>query len=523
MGLADAIGMGLDPASQQALGLNAPPMGLGQAAQISYAPTGALPGGPPQGAPSMQPPDAPQAPAPMPYPGVTSGVAPGAAPPALDPAKLLALAGQGQPGARAAGFSPTSRTNTGTVYSPETIGAVGDTLGSNRDVADAQGPAEQQEGASNAAMGKLVGAYDQADTLSAKVRRDQQMSTLQGYHDHMTNLMQQADEAGQINPGRYMENKGLAGRLGLGIAAALSGAGAALSHQGGNPVLSMIEHTIDQDVESQRTNASSAASAVGRASNLYELNRQKLGDDERAAQATAVTQRQSFISYLQSQAAQANAPTQYRLHAAQAANELAKKQESELKDLDEKTVHQTTSETFHAASAGMDPLTRLDRAGKIGEATQRLYGNSQDQREKEATIGKTEAEAAHAQAEARTATNAPAAEAAHFEALAKDTGSNSMLSDPLAVITKHIQSTDADKRELANTAYNQWVMAQTAHTARDPETRAKLAASYIIQPGDIPSRIQYKIGLARQNLVGQKGPMVPAEGVTPGLEEDEAP
>lgn len=356
---------------------------------------GAAPG-PSPGVPQMQGEGrGPAVPVPYPRPGAPGAGAGGTGLTANDYLTLASQGGGG--GGPRPGWNPNTRTVEGFNYAPGTLGAVGRTVAADQAVREAQFGADIARGGAENKAGQVLALHDEMQAAQDKIRRDAQVSELGKYHDHIQALQANAEEASKINPNQFWDSKTTGQKIMLGLGMALRGFGAALTHSGDDP-MKWLSEQIHENIEAQKAKASGARQAVGDAQNLYQFNKERLGDEDRAYQATALAQRTALQGQLQRYVGDATAEPMGRLRAAQMAQANAQEISSIQRDLDEKTAKVVTSEKFTApgTGGGRDILAQVKRANELKSGLETLGGTDIGTRGKEAeiahTVASTEAE-----------------------------------------------------------------------------------------------------------------------------------
>jgi hypothetical protein len=110
-------------------------------------------------------------------------------------------------------------------------------------------------------------------------------------------LMEQY-KSGSLDPNRYLNNMSTPAKISTGIALVLGGIGAGLTG-GKNPAADFLQNAINQDIDSQKNDQSKKM-------NLWKLNRESYGDEEKANIAT----QNQLATGLQAKIAQAAAGAQ---------------------------------------------------------------------------------------------------------------------------------------------------------------------------------------------------------------------
>lgn len=418
-------------------------------------------------------------------------------------------------GRRPTGWIPTSRKTEGTAYSPNTINAIQNELGDQGAAAQADLEAKLTQGGAQSLADKQMAIYDEADAQQIANLRQRQTDYLDATNNHLNDLMAKADAYGHIDPDRWMHSKSAGSRIGMALAMGLGQFGAAITHSP-NAAMDIIQKEIDRDVDAQKQQAENSRAAVGQAANLYQLNRERLGDNERATLATQAALRQTRIAQLSKFVNDTSAPAATRAWAAQTQAGLSKSRADILKELDEKSAHNITEEKFQQPQiGGADPLARLKYARDIRNTSKELTDSDIDTLQKQANIGKTEADINKENATTKTMTNPIDA----FEKAGANLRSTSLWTNPYGAVAQNVQGTDAQEAKLQREGYNSIVMAQLLKThqglARNKERFDQAVETYMVQPNDTDKTLERKKALARQNLFN--GPN--SEGVPTGAGE----
>jgi hypothetical protein len=152
-------------------------------------------------------------------------------------------------------------------------------------------------------------AYQEAMDLITK-SQDDYNKRLQDYVTRDQNLFKAAVE-NKIDPDRYWSNLDTGSRIAASIGMALSGMGSAVTGQP-NYAIENIKRAINADIKSQEN-------ASEQTKNLWKMNRELMGDDQRA---TLATQNQ-YMSMAKAKVAQAKALAQGPIAAQNAAKLMA--------------------------------------------------------------------------------------------------------------------------------------------------------------------------------------------------------
>lgn len=86
-------------------------------------------------------------------------------------------------------------------------------------------------------------------------------------------------EEDKVDPNKFWANKSTGAKVGMILAAAFSGAGAALSGQGGNPAMNAINRAIDRDIAAQKSGIAAKRAALGQKNTLLQQARQVFSDE----------------------------------------------------------------------------------------------------------------------------------------------------------------------------------------------------------------------------------------------------
>jgi hypothetical protein len=149
--------------------------------------------------------------------------------------------------------------------------------------------AEGERLAREGAAGEARAAMERADILEAA---QAEQRALQAEREAAMARATQRYEAAveearnaRVDPTRFFSDRGAAGTIGVAIATALGGLGAALSG-GPNQALDTINRAIDRDIAAQEANQRNAQAGVGNARTFLDIARQQF-DDRAAAQQAA--------------------------------------------------------------------------------------------------------------------------------------------------------------------------------------------------------------------------------------------
>ena len=122
------------------------------------------------------------------------------------------------------------------------------------------------------------------------------------YADHQakSKVLLDAIQNGKVDPNRVWHNASTGGKISAALGLILGGIGAGLTH-GPNLALQVLNKTIDDDIDSQRTEQSKNM-------NLYKLNEEEYGNATRAKLATKAQMLTSAKAQLQASAAKTQGP-----------------------------------------------------------------------------------------------------------------------------------------------------------------------------------------------------------------------
>lgn len=119
---------------------------------------------------------------------------------------------------------------------------------------------------------------DQEKAMEAEqANLDAQRVRVQSELEQRTRAFDQATKAAadaRIDPGHYFADKSLGTRIGVALAVAIGGAGAAAAGQKTNPAMDALMNAIDRDVEAQKVNLSAKQANVAHARTGVELAQQ---------------------------------------------------------------------------------------------------------------------------------------------------------------------------------------------------------------------------------------------------------
>ena len=252
----------------------------------------------------------------------------------------------------------------------------------------------------------------------------------------------------------FWANKGTFGTVMTGIAMALKGFSLGLTGRGEDPG-KWLNDQIQQTVQDQQNRAAKSREAVGDAKDLYQFNKQSLGDDERAKLASEMALRQQMMSTIDRKVAEDTADPMKALRGAQLKKSLADQNAQTLEQFWDKTAEKHTTsgnEAYHQASrGGLHPPTRLTRAREIQKVGGELANDTGTQKDalelQKGPVGlrKDVAETAKTEAEASKLANS----AAPGQNIASQ-DVESTAYNPL----RGFQGTDANAATIGQDAYN---------------------------------------------------------------------
>jgi hypothetical protein len=351
----------------------------------------------------------------VPYPS-QGATAPAAAVPPVSPSGLSAdsaigLAARGMGGGPARvlpeHWQPTARTTQvhEGIHDPVAQQAFDDAAHAQVEAAKAGGEMAMVQLANDAAEKQRMALVDAANETQRQLLRDSQTSALAEQRGHIESLMRDASSQ-EINPGKWWDDKSTASKVATGIGMMLRGW--VFGTTGRGDPAQWVNSQISNSVAAQQAKAAQSRNAVTDATNVYQMMRDKFGDDERAALASQLAQRQNIISGLEAQAASANLPNMQRLRAQQLAAQLTASQAQDRLAWDEKTADKVITsgqERFvprQVAGGGPTDIVKLlKRAKEIKDLSDSLSGEDIETQTKRQALQKswaeTQAEIAKAQ------------------------------------------------------------------------------------------------------------------------------
>lgn len=325
--------------------------------------------GPPQAGAPGAPPSA-AAPA---YTPANTGASAGPAPLAFPNRGPQALPSFGPQAVSPAHFQPVSRAQTvqqGIPVSPEVKEAYEQLDVARKEQLSSGLELSSQQAQADAERARQKAILDKADADADRMRRDQQRLELTKYKQHMDDSLAAANDA-RIDPMKWWHDQNAGAKFFTGLSMIMRGFNFGFSGKGSSPT-DWVNQQIAQSVQAQQAQFSQKAKVAESAGNLYASMRQQFGDDDRAALASGLIQRQSIMSHLDSQIADQQLPAVERMRAGQLKLELAKDQAADHEALDAKTADKITtqsSEHFVPAQAS-DPIASATR--RIKEVTDYL-------------------------------------------------------------------------------------------------------------------------------------------------------
>lgn len=148
----------------------------------------------------------------------------------------------------------------------------------------AEGERLAREGAANEARAHMERAdilrQGQADMAQLERERRETMARISQRYDA---AIEEARNA-RVDPNRFFASRGVAGTIGVAIASALGGFGAAMTG-GANTAVDVINRAIDRDIAAQEANQRNAQAHVGNVRSLFDIARQEFSDRAAAQQA----------------------------------------------------------------------------------------------------------------------------------------------------------------------------------------------------------------------------------------------
>lgn len=183
--------------------------------------------------------------------------------------------------------------------------------------------AEGQRLAGEQAHSEAVAAAEREDILvdaqrqQAELERERQAAMNAAQRQYLAAFEEARNT--RIDPARFYRDRGAAGTIGVAIATALGGFGAALAG-GENRALASIERAIDRDIAAQESNQRNAQAQVGNARTFLDMTRQQFSDAQAAQDAARSLAWNQVAERANAQAAQLR-EGQARLNAQQLAAE----------------------------------------------------------------------------------------------------------------------------------------------------------------------------------------------------------
>jgi len=323
--------------------------------------------------------------------------------PALPLEDALKIYGTPPGGARKAGFVPTTQSETieGKAYPKELEEVLGRSLGANREFASATMGSEALQGAAGRVKEAQAAIEQQKWAEEDRAYQKQQRDRIMLDKHHLEQTMADAQNY-EENPGKWFGDMSTAGKILTGVSLGLKGFLYGYTRgQTQNPS-DWIEQQIRNSVGKQREEHAAKIGTAQRSLSLYQLNKDALGDDDRAHLATTMATRQAVMARLDREANDAAAPAMSRLRAAQISADLWKSQQAAMIDFYDKTADKHTAtmgQRYQEAGGGVvDPLTRLKRGVEAQGLVNKAVGIVEPK--EAAEIRKTQAEATKAEAEA---------------------------------------------------------------------------------------------------------------------------
>ena len=455
----------------------------------------------------MSAPAAPAAPTRIPFPqGAASGASPAGG--VANPSLALLPGG----GARPAGWNPNDRKTdvTRAPYSPDTIGAKGDVLGSTAGQIGAQSDYDAVKAQATNQAAQTLGLFNEATSAQDRLRSQHQLNELHDYHRKIEGVVQDAAQD-KVDPMKWFSKDMNTGqKIMFALGSALQGFGYGYTGRGVNPAEN-IARMSEQSVASQRAAHEGKLQTVQGMQSQYGRMKELFGDDESASKALQAAQLTAITGHLDSAIADQSTPYAGKLQAANIKLQLDQKRADLLAELDEHNVGKistSTSDKYAPATAGGVgavgvTVTLADGTRKVIpiDTAKELNLLSKDQLEAQKTAAETRKTIADADAaEAKAAGAKPGAATKQLAETAKNV--ESVAYDPM----RYIQGTDAYKQHLQNEDYKAQLITAW-HRANPgirltPEMIKEGLGAYMPADGDTASTIQQKLHLGLASIGG---------------------
>ena len=274
---------------------------------------------------------APAAPVRIPFPtGNASPTAGGVASPSL---ALIPGAG------RAVGWQPTDKKTDQTTapYSPETIAAKADALGSQGDQLIAQNQYDAAKAAATQQAGKNLGLWNEATAAEDRLHSQHQLGELHDYNRKIQNVLDDAAND-KVDPMKWFNGDMNTGqKILFSLGSMASGFGYGYSGRGINPA-QVIQDRIAASVDAQKQAHANKIQLANGMQNQYGRLREMFGDDESASKALQAAQLTAVMGHLDNSINDAATPYAAKLNAANIKNQLLQERAKALTDIDEHNI-----------------------------------------------------------------------------------------------------------------------------------------------------------------------------------------
>ena len=257
-----------------------------------------------------------------------------------------------------AGFVPSSESTQtseqkGIQLSPTTQAAIGSMDQASQDELNAALSLNAQQSPVDAKQQQVMALKGQVDQTADELRRAHAQSQLMDYRSKVDGLMKEASDASHIDDKKFFADQSTGDRIKTGMIAALKGFNfgwqSAFGHAGGESGTDWIENQVKENVARQQQNYMNKKGSAEEAQTLYGKMREAFGDDDRAALATELGQRQALMTQMQAVSNDQQAPAQERLRAATLVKTWAATQAQTHQKLDEITADKISQSTANAA------------------------------------------------------------------------------------------------------------------------------------------------------------------------------
>jgi hypothetical protein len=178
-----------------------------------------------------------------------------------------------------------------------------------------------------ATAGYLHGMRTHMEAMQAQQQQmeDARQAEANTQYQKVQQAADEASKAAKIDPNNFWNTRSTGQKIAAAIGIALGGIGGGMSGHGGNTAMDVINKAIDRDIDAQKFNADQKGRNFSNQVGLYNVMRQKFGDERQAEAATRMSYLQSAEMQIRETAAKFQSP-ELQARAMQAVGQLQQKQ-----------------------------------------------------------------------------------------------------------------------------------------------------------------------------------------------------